>query len=177
MAMSPEIIENFEITKSHVLQSDLSDSDKNTALKLLNVCAVATNGISMEEKIQKMSESVFSLISWQMRFMTSMNSIIDAKIKSEHGSHCMECKAYKHAVEVEREKEQQAMLDAYLKTMGIDKKDGKSLYSEKQQDPHPTGIFDTIKLIFLKPYPYIFLSIAVFSPFAVEIIKAILSRS
>lgn len=177
MAMSPEISENYELTKNHVLQSDLPDSDKNTALKLLNICALATNGISMEEKIQKMSESVFSLISWQMKFLTSINAIVENQTKKEYLTHCKECKGYKHAVEVEKEKEQQELLDAYLKTMGIRKplkEQRDSLNDNMSQIPH--SFCDTIKMILLKPYPYIFLSIAVFSPFIVDILKLIFSR-
>ena len=51
MALSQEIYDSTELAKVQVANSDLSDDYKASLLKLLNIAAVATNGIKPEEKI------------------------------------------------------------------------------------------------------------------------------
>ena len=58
MALSQEIYDSTELAKVQVANSDLSDDYKASLLKLLNIAAVATNGIKPEEKIQKMTEAI-----------------------------------------------------------------------------------------------------------------------
>jgi len=58
MALSQEIYDSTELAKAQVANSDLSDDYKASLLKLLNIAAVATNGIKPEEKIQKMTEAI-----------------------------------------------------------------------------------------------------------------------
>lgn len=180
MAMSVEISDNLEITKNHLLNSELSDEDKNVGLKLLNISALATNGISMEEKIQKMSESVFCLLSWQIRFIAKTNELVDKRMNELKESHCHDCIAYKHAVEVEKEKKQKEVVNAYLKTMGVDSIDqlrtNHATNKQTEKDDEPKTMIDVLKMIFLKPYVYIFLGFAVFSPFAVEIVKLLMGK-
>lgn len=58
MALSQEIYDSTELAKVQVANSDLSDDYKASLLKLLNIAALATNGIKPEEKIQKMTEAI-----------------------------------------------------------------------------------------------------------------------
>lgn len=51
MSMPKDIVEDAEFAKNHLLQSSLDEKCKKQLLKLLNVSAEATNGISLEEKV------------------------------------------------------------------------------------------------------------------------------
>ena len=158
---------SFDLTKSYLLQSELSEDDKRLGLNLLSLALEATNGGTIEDKIQKMTEITFQLISWQMRHLMTINRMLDKKLEAENLKKCEDCLAMKHAKEIQKEEEQQEILDEYLKSIGVDK--------EKIEVDSGNNKVDLFKSIFTKPYVYIFMSIAVFSPFAAEIIKTILS--
>ena len=51
MAISKEIEEETEFAKNHLMQSSLDEKCKKSLLRLLNLSAMATNGLSIEEKI------------------------------------------------------------------------------------------------------------------------------
>ena len=51
MAISKEILEETESAKYHLLQSSLDDKCKKSLLRLINISTMATNGISLEEKV------------------------------------------------------------------------------------------------------------------------------
>lgn len=53
-----EITEEAELVKSHLMNSSLDDHIKKPLLRLLNTSTIATNGISTEEKIQKITETI-----------------------------------------------------------------------------------------------------------------------
>jgi hypothetical protein len=62
MALNKDIIEEAEFAKNHLMQSDLDDKCKKSLLRLLNVSTMATNGISTEEKVQKITEIIQGLV-------------------------------------------------------------------------------------------------------------------
>ena len=51
MAISKEILEETEFAKNHLLQSSLDDNCKKSLFRLINISTMATNGISLEEKV------------------------------------------------------------------------------------------------------------------------------
>jgi len=51
MALSKEIQEEAELAKNHLMNSNLDDRCKKSLLRLLNTTTLATNGLSVEEKI------------------------------------------------------------------------------------------------------------------------------
>lgn len=51
MALSKEILEETEFAKNSLMQSNLDDKCKKSLLRLLNISTLATNGISLEEKV------------------------------------------------------------------------------------------------------------------------------
>ena len=62
MALSKEIEEEVEFAKNHLMASSLDDRCKKSLLRLLSTATLATNGLSVEEKIQKITEAIFGLV-------------------------------------------------------------------------------------------------------------------
>ena len=107
MALSKEILEEAELAKNHLMNSSLDDRCKKSLLRLLNTTTLATNGLSVEEKIQKITESIHGLILSQITFLDT----VDKKIDTANKAQCVNCKAMHHANEVEEEKERQKIID------------------------------------------------------------------
>lgn len=62
MSMPKEVQETAELYKAKVTNCpSVSDEYKRCILKVLNIASTATNGISPEEKIQKLTEAVYFL--------------------------------------------------------------------------------------------------------------------
>lgn len=162
MALSQEIYDSTELAKVQVANSDMSDDYKTTLLKLLNTAALATNGISAEEKIQKMTEAIQMLAVSQIAFITH----IDERIVEINKKQCADCRAMKLVDEIEEKKKNEKIIEEYKKAHGIVNDD---------IEKHPlTYQYSLIKGIFLKPYIYVFGCVAVFSPFFSDILKMIL---
>lgn len=164
MSTSKEIEEDFEFAKHHLMQSNLDDKCKRTLMRLLDISTMATNGISLEEKVQKITEIIQGMVVSQITFLDS----IDKRIVQAHDEKCKTCKALKLADEIEEHKKQEEIIEAWKKANGyIDNKNDKSA--------DQLSILDTLKTILIKPYAWIFASILVFSPYGVDIVKAVLN--
>lgn len=161
MALSQEIYDSTELAKVQVANSDLSDDYKASLLKLLNIAALATNGIKPEEKIQKMTEAIQMLAVSQIAFITH----IDERIFEINRRQCADCKAMKVANEIEEAEKNKKIIEEYKKAHGI------------AGDEVPQGAafqYGVVKSILMKPYVWMFGSVAVFSPFLSDIVKQIL---
>lgn len=110
MALPKDIAEDVEIAKGRLMQSSLDDNSKKCILRFLNSSATATNGVSIEEKIQKMSESLLGMVLYQIQFLDA----VDKKIETANKEQCKDCKAMKLAVGVE-EHEKHEILAGKLK--------------------------------------------------------------
>jgi len=60
--ITKEIQEEAEFAKNHLMNSTLNDRCKKSLLRLINTATLATNGISTEEKIQKITEAIQGLV-------------------------------------------------------------------------------------------------------------------
>ena len=163
MALSKEIIEETEFAKNHLMQSNLDDKCKKSLLRLLNVSTMATNGISLEEKVQKVTETILGMVVSQITFLDS----VDKKIEQANRDQCNSCKAMKFANEVEEEKKQEEIINAWKEANGWKE-------PSKDADPSSLSIAGAIKTILVKPWAWIFGCILVFSPYGVQIVNAIL---
>lgn len=173
MATSQEIIEESELAKSYVTSSDLDESYKKQLIRLINTTTIATNGISQEEKIQKMTEAIHLLAISQITFISKVDDKIRSSIEKANIRQCNSCLAMKHAVEVEEEKKQAEIIEAWKKQNGI--KDKPAADTATVATPAtPLTLADTVKMILVKPYAWIFGSILVFSPYGAEIVKMFL---
>lgn len=162
--MPKEIEEDVEFAKNHLLQSSLDEKCKKQLLKLLNVSSEATNGISLEEKVQKITEAIYGMVVSQITFLDTL----DKKVALTHEQKCSKCKAMKLANEVEEQKHQEEIINAWKEANGI--KDS----SPQQADIKHMTIVDTVKMVLLKPYCWIFGTIVAFSPYGVDMLNAIL---
>ena len=161
MALSKEIEEEVELAKNHLMSSGLDDRCKKSLLRLLNTATLATNGLSVEEKIQKITEAIFGLVLSQLTFLDT----VDKKIENANKAQCVSCKAMKHANEVEEEEKNRKLIEDWKAANGIvDKKD------EEAED----GWTRFLKQLLLKPYVYVVASILAISPYSIEIIRMIM---
>lgn len=176
MALSQEIQDESELAKSYVANSDLDDEYKKILLRLINISTLTTNGISPEEKIQKMTEAIHLLAITQVSFITKVDEKIQKSIQNANNSQCQTCKAMKHTNDVEEEEKWKEKLSEYKQKMGItDDNDSKNTQkTDETSNQTNISILDTIKQICLKPYVWIFGSVLVFSPYGVEIIKTLI---
>lgn len=163
MAFSKETIEVAEYAKSKLMQSKLDDKCKESLHKLLTVSTIATNGISLEEKVQKITEAIFGMVVTQITFLDQ----IDKKIENANKEQCKECKAMKLALDTEEEKKHEEIINAWKEANGY--KD-----PSKDTDPSSLTIAGAIKTILVKPWAWIFGCIIVFSPYGVQIVNSIL---
>lgn len=149
MYASKEILEDLDIAKSYITEADLDDESKKMLFKIVNSASLSINGIKIEEKIQRISESLFSLVIFQVIFMSKINK----GLKKEIENALKNCETR-----------------AYFKKLSENKQ---SFPIEKKSKFNSS--FDFLKQVFTRPYIYIFLSIAVFSPFLNDILKTILT--
>jgi len=84
MALTQAVINESEIAKNYVMNSDLDEDYKETLIDLINTSMIATNGISPEEKIQKMTNSIQKLAISQVGLIKSIKQIIQETLKTVH---------------------------------------------------------------------------------------------
>ena len=176
MALSQEIQDESDLAKSYVANSDLDDDYKKTLLRLIHISTLTTNGISPEEKIQKMTEAIHLLAISQVTFITKIDEKIEKSIQNANIKQCSSCKAMKHANDVEEEEKWKEKLSEYKQKMGItDDNDSKNTQkTDETSIQTDISMLDTIKQICLKPYVWIFGSVLVFSPYGMEILKTLI---
>lgn len=159
--LNKEILEEAEFAKNHLLNSTLDDRCKKSLLRLLNTSTMATNGISTEEKIQKITEAIQGLVLSQITFLDT----VDKKIEKANKEQCKTCKAMHHANEIEDQKEQEEIIRKWKEANGI--KDNEDSNDEKSWS-------QILKEIILKPYAWIIIGILVIAPNGVDIVKILI---
>ena len=163
--MNQEIVDDAELAKSYITSSSMSDDYKKAYIKLLNITTMATNGLSPEDKIQKMTEAIQLLAITQGMYMVNIEKTIDDAVQKANQKQCAACKAMKHATEVEEEEKNRKLIEDWKAANGIvDKKD------EEVVD----GWTRFLKQLLLKPYVYVVASILAISPYGLEIIRMIM---
>lgn len=163
--MSQEIIEESELAKQYIASSALDDTCKKSLLRLVNLSTMATNGISVEEKIQKITEAIQSLAVTQVMFLNSVDNKIASAIAAANKDQCKHCKAMTHAIDVEEEEKNKALIEKWKKENGI---------VDKGEESADTSWVGTVKAILTKPYIYIVTGLLAISPYGVEIVKVLL---
>lgn len=105
MSTTKDMIDDAEFAKTRIANSNMSDNYKKLYIKLINLTTTATNGISPEEKIQKMTEAIQLLAVTQSTFVTEIDAKINVTVQKANRSQCLTCKAMKY-VENQEEKEE-----------------------------------------------------------------------
>lgn len=166
MATTKEMLDEAELAKSYIAASDISDDQKRTYLRLINITTEATNGISPEQKIQKMTEAILLLAASQAKYIISMDEKIDRAVAKANRAQCRDCKAMKHVEEVEEQKKHEELIEEWKRANGyLDRPDG--------ADRAKTWS-DTVKTALTKPYIYIVIALSMLSPYGVQIIDRLL---
>lgn len=75
--MKANIISEAELAKTTVINSPLDDDTKRNLVMLISKSALATNGISPEEKIQHLTECMASLASALAIYMSKSDKRLD----------------------------------------------------------------------------------------------------
>lgn len=161
--LTKEIIEEAEFAKNHVMNSSLDERCKKSLLRLLNTATMATNGISTEEKIQKITEAIQGLVLSQITFLDT----VDKKIATANKAQCNSCKAMAHANFIEAEEQKQKLIDEWKEANGITSTPSSSASSDDSWS-------DVVKKLILKPWSWILATVLIISPYGVEIIKMLL---
>lgn len=164
--LTKEILEEAEFAKNHLMNSSLDDRCKKSLLRLLNTATMATNGISTEEKIQKITEAIQGLVLSQITFLDT----VDKKIAAANREQCKSCKAMKHADDVEEEKEREEIIEKWKAANGITDDASKAQVKVEYSD----SWVDTIKQILLKPYAWVVIGLLVIAPNGVDILKLLI---
>lgn len=162
MSLSKEIAEESEFAKTQLMNSDLDDRCKRSLLRLINCSMMATNGISTEEKIQKITEAIHGLVLSQITFLDT----VDKKIQQANKEQCKTCEAMQYVHGVKSEEQKQQIIDEWLTKTG-QKKPGEEPEEKKSWS-------DTIKHVLCRPGIWIFLTLVMISPYGVDILKVIL---
>ena len=162
MSTTKEALDDAELAKSYITNSGLSDDYKRTYLRLINISTLATNGISVDEKIQKMTECIQLLAVTQGMYLANIDQKIDVAIDRANRKQCKECKAMAHAVDVEQEKHDRQVLEQYKEQLGLNSK--AAALAEKTWS-------DVFKEVLSKPYIYVIGCVLAISPYGVDILK------
>lgn len=169
MSTTKAILDDAELAKSYITNSRLSDEYKRLYLRLINLSTLATNGISPEEKIQRMTECIQLLAVTQGMYLANIDEKIERVVESANKKQCLTCKAMKHAEKAEQEQHDKEIVKRYLGNI--------AQYNDENTDPQNESISlnwsDILKTLLLKPYIYITICIMTISPYGVDIIKTL----
>lgn len=198
MAISEKIKNQTTIILAKIAAANDLDKDyKNQLSEMIALTSMATNGISQDEKIQKMTEAMHSLTISQIDFMTTINTklknsleesskklenlitttqqTLQAAIENATLAHCKTCKAMEHAEEIEREKEYTKL----IQEMGLSPKDS-TTPTDKTADNSTSELSSwseclrkTLSKVLVQPWIWIFFAVVSISPYGVNIINAV----
>lgn len=190
MSTPQHILDDAELAKNYIIQSNMADEYKRTYLRLIKVSTMATNGISSEEKIQMMTECISLLAITQGMYLSNIDSKIqnaiekasseiDTKIEkaisAANSKQCTNCKAMKHANDIEQEEYDMKLLQSYAEKNGININDLTTENNNSENTKSNNQSWqDVIKQILLKPYIYVVCCLITVSPHGVDILKALL---
>ena len=166
--ISKEVLEEAEFAKNHLMNSSLDDRCKKSLLRLLNTATMATNGISTEEKIQKITESIQGLVLSQITFLDA----VDKKIQTANREQCRNCKAMAHANDIEQEEAKKKLIEDWKAANGITDDD---LQKDKSPSSSEDTWLGTLRKLIVQPGLWIFLTILTISPYGVDIVKIFLN--
>ena len=184
MSMKVNIASEAELAKSTVMNSPLDNDTKRNLVTLISKSAMATNGITPEEKIQTLTECMASLASALAIYMSNADSRIEKLellYKEEHPTGQLErLKKREHELfEVEEYRNMSGIIPN-IKISGetiADILSGTKKYIDGKIEKaveDRNGIVDKIFKLLEKPYVWLFGTAAVCSPFAVDVLNAVL---
>lgn len=183
MSIKAKIASDAEITRTKLLNSTLDDDTKDRCNVLILHAIEATNGISPEEKIQNMTESIASLIDVIVVNMCRTATRLDELTATAHKNHpkdkLEQLKKFESELsEVEKYRKQLGIAsnislnDDNIKAIvnGVNKAITKTA---AKSDLSATTYRDKIINLFKTPWPWIFGMFLVFSPHFTDLLNVI----
>ena len=167
MATTKIILDDAELAKTYVINSNMSDEYKQAYIRLLNISTTATNGITPEQKIQKMTECLQLLAVTQAMYVIDMDKRIQSNIEKITDEKCENCKAVQYVNTLEQEQHDKDLIANYITKSHIEDTLDTNKSSEDMTWMH------VLKTVLTKPYIYVVLSLMMISPYSVEIVKTI----
>lgn len=179
MSVKTKIISGAEIVKTTVLNSQLDDTIKENLITFINNAVTATNGISQEEKIQSLTESMASLATNIASFMCRTKGELD-KIEARVD----ELQPADKLDQIKLFEQKLTEVENYRKINGIAanisisdaniKSIVKEIKSANAAEPTENLTYrDKIINIFKAPWPWIFGMFLVFSPHFTDLLHAL----
>lgn len=167
MSINSDLLSDLELAKTYIANSNETDQYKRSMLRILNISVLSTNGLSPEEKIQKMSEALFSLIVTQVMFISKIDDRIDSRIeKTNTEKYDDQCKTYDTLARLSN-------LEQHNKDQLV--KDEQCPEDNKPLSPPSAAPLGIIRELIANPFCWLFMTVAVFSPYMSELLKQILS--
>lgn len=168
MSTTAAILDDTKLAETLVANSNMSNDYKRAYFRLLNTTTLATNGISTDQKIQKMTEAIHSLAVIQAVYMNEIDKKISDAIETSNEKQCHNCKAMNHALDVEKAEEREKILKQY------EEEHSEQSHIILSSVPEKTWS-QVAKELVMKPYPYIVAVLLAVSPHGVDIINALLT--
>ena len=181
MSIKAKIASDAEITRTKLLNSTLDDDIKDRCNVLILHAIEATNGISPEEKIQNMTESIASLIDIIVVNMCKTESRLDqlaeTALKNHPEDKLEQLKKFEAELsEVEKYRKHLGIVpnislnDENIKAIvtGVSKE-----ITKTETKSETTTYRDKIINLFKSPWPWIFGMFLVFSPHFNDLLNAI----
>lgn len=179
MSVKTKIISGAEIVKTTVLNSQLDDTIKENLITFINNAVTATNGISQEEKIQSLTESMASLATNIASFMCRTKGKLDeieSRVDELHPADKLE--------QIKLFEQKLTEVENYRKINGISanisisddniKSIVKGIKNTGAIEPTENLTYrDKIINIFKAPWPWIFGMFLVFSPHFTDLLHAL----
>ena len=182
MSMKASIISESDLAKTLVLNSSLDDDVKKNLALLISKSAHATNGISQEEKIQSLTECMLSLASTLAIYMSKsddrLNKLEDKYLTDHPPTRMEKLQKFEQTLsETEKFRNMNGIIPN-IKISGECIEDiinGSKQYIDKKIDCDDASIVNKIFKLLEKPYVWMFGTVAVCSPFAVDIINTVIN--
>lgn len=194
MALTQDIWNQAAEARAKIASADLDEKQREQLYKIISLTTTATNGISPEEKIQKLTEAMHAMTISQVEFITHINKFLSKTLTeslAEHSekisnmiaitnqtiqssianatlSHCKTCKAMNHAEEVEKEEARNKIIEELgggQKGTPVDTKGNKIDWIVFWQK--------TISQMITQPWMWIVMAVASLSPYGVNLLNAI----
>lgn len=179
MSVKTKIISGAEIVKTTVLNSQLDDTIKENLITFINNAVTATNGISQEEKIQSLTESMASLATNIASFMCKTKGKLDeieSRVDELHPADKLDqIKLFEQKL---TEVENYRKINGIAANISISDANIKSIVKEIKSanaaEPAENLTYrDKIINIFKAPWPWIFGMFLVFSPHFTDLLNAL----
>ena len=162
--MTERIKNALELQKKQIVESEhLSQDEKLQLTELVSEAAECTNGYDGEDKVQRVAETTFHVTTAMTKVMQQLAENNDLTKELDY--------AMKQSAQKDIERDQ--MLNQIISNV---KKVATVVQSSPKRDIKDLNWKDTIKLVLVKPWIWVFFAIFVFSPKCIELVHLLIDK-